>query len=313
MSSEHEPQVQQQGTSVLTPAQPATTPPGPQHQDSRRRRTRELLEDADGTPNDDTLHEVVMLNLPVARRVAREYRDRGIEEEDLFQVAAEALVKAVRRFRPERGEELLGYAVPTIRGEIRHHFRDSGWQVRPPRRLQELQWAITRASERLQQKLGREPEPVEVCEVLEIDPTSYREARATFGLFRGSSLDEPVTDGEDRDVPRGATLAAEPETPDAELWIDLKQLISALDARDRQVLRLRFVDDLTQQEIGEQLGVTQVTVSRWLDRILGTLRSGLDPRAVGGSPGDGGQPLSRPAVASVIGPEAVLDPPQHCP
>ena len=252
------------------------SPPRAPEPDSRRRRTREVLDGVVGAPDERQLRQLVTLNLPVARRVAREYRDRGIEDEDLFQVASEALVKAVRRFRPERGDDLLGYAVPTIRGEIRHHFRDAGWQIRPPRRLQELQWAISRATERLRQQLGREPEDAEVREALDVDETSYREARSTFGLFRGVSLDEPVRDGEDQDVPRVATLAAEPEEPDtAEVWLDLKRLLVALDPRDRRVLTLRFVDDLTQQEIGEILGVTQVTVSRWLERILTTLRAGL--------------------------------------
>lgn len=253
------------------------SPPRATEHDTRRRRTREVLEGVVGAPDEGQLRQLVTLNLPVARRVAREYRDRGIEDEDLVQVASEALVKAVRRFRPERGGDLLGYAVPTMRGEIRHHFRDAGWQVRPPRRLQELQWAISRATERLRQQLGREPEDAEVRDALEVGDADYREARSTFGLFRGVSLDEPVRDGEDRDVPRVATLAAEQEEQDTEVWIDLKRLLTALGPRDRRVLALRFVDDLTQQEIGEVLGVTQVTVSRWLERILGTLRTGLRP------------------------------------
>lgn len=241
-----------------------------------RGRTREVLADVRGAPDEAQVHRLVQLTLPVARRVAREYRDRGVEEEDLVQVASEALVKAVRRFRPERGDDLLSYAVPTIRGEIRHYFRDAGWQVRPPRRVQELQWAVTRVTERLRQQLGREPGDSEVLDELGTDEASYREAQATYGLFRGTSLDEPVHDAEGQPVARIALLPADPQDTElAEDRMDLLRSIETLDHRDRRVLRLRFVDDLTQREIGEVLGVTQVTVSRWLERILRTLRGGL--------------------------------------
>lgn len=220
--------------------------------------------------------QLVELNACVARAVAARYRGRGVPLDDLEQVACEGLVKAVRRFDPTRHHDFLSYAVPTIRGEVLRYFRDSSWMVRPPRRLQELQWRIRGAVADLSGRLGREPTPEEICEELGISSEAYDEAAQAFGCFQPRSLDEPVS--EDVGTPvLGDRLVTEPEHLDAaEARAMLTPLVHRLSDRDQRILYLRFFEDQTQQEIGEELGVAQMQVSRWLSKILSALRSQLE-------------------------------------
>lgn len=216
-------------------------------------------------------HEIIVINTCVAESIARAYSGRGIAAEDLRQVACEGLVKAVQRFRPEEGKDLLSFAVPTIRGEIRKHFRDLGWTVRPPRRLQELQQRINRASEELAHRLGRDPEVGEVLESAQINRAEYDEASQAFGCFRTTSLDQPVAGAEGRSV-ADSVVADDAEVHASEARLTLEPVVRDLPARDRRILYLRFYEDRTQAEIGEELGVTQMQVSRLLTGIFGRLR-----------------------------------------
>jgi RNA polymerase sigma-B factor len=242
----------------------------------------DLFARAGDTDDDRERHElldqVVLLYAEVAQGVASRYRGRGLPAEDLCQAAYEGLVKATQRFDPSRRHDFLSYAVPTIRGEVQRHFRDHGWTVRPPRRLQDLQWRMHRAIDGLYQELGREPSSSEVAEELEVTPEQLDEAHQAYGSFAPTSLDLPVLDD-------GASSLADVITGDdhdslaSEARLVLAPLVRKLSARDQRVLYLRFCCDWTQQEIGDDIGVTQMQVSRTLTRILRTLRSELDAAA----------------------------------
>ena len=215
--------------------------------------------------------QVVLVNRPVADAVAARYRNRGISREDLQQVAYEGLTKAVRRFDPTLGQDLLTYAVPTIRGELQRHFRDQGWIVRPPRRVMELQQSIIHFADEHAQRMGREPRQTEVIDQLHVQSRDYAEALTAFACKRATSLDQPV--GTDGDSSLGALMPGDDrEGAAAEARLLLAPALRDLPERDREILYLRFFEDLTQQEIGERLGVTQMQVSRLLSRILATLR-----------------------------------------
>lgn len=218
---------------------------------------------------------LVELNMPVAEAIASRYYRRGVAAEDLCQVAYLALVKAARRFDPgHRGIAFLPYAVPTVRGEVRRYFRDLGWMVRPPRGFQERQLAALRARSSLELRLGREPSSEEIAEELGEDPADVREALASQGCFSPDSLDMTVDD-------RASTTVADllgsedPAHAAAEARATLAPVVRALPSRDRRVLEMRFVDDLSQREIAEHLDLSQVQVSRLLSRILRDLRRAL--------------------------------------
>ena len=241
----------------------------------RSERTAELLEAAAQAKDDDErrriLEQVVLINRGVAEAVASRYRSRGVVQDDLVQVAYEGLTKAVMRFDPELRNDLLTYAVPTIRGELQRYFRDQGWTVRPPRRVQELQWRVNHALEDLNQQLGREPSDQEVMDHLDIDYDEFREAIEAFGCFQPTSLDMPV--GSDSPTTLGELIADDDrEAAASEARVRLAPVVRHLSERDRRILYLRFFEDRTQEEIGADLGVTQMQVSRLLSRILKNLR-----------------------------------------
>ncbi len=245
----------------------------------RSERTAELIAQAHACDDEEQrlqlLDEVILINRGVAEAVASRYRGRGIAQDDLVQVAYEGLTKAVRRFDPSTRNDLLTYAVPTIRGEVMRHFRDHGWSVRPPRRVQELQWRVNQCIERLEHELGREPRDFEVIEELGIDGSDYQEAIEAFGCFQPTSLDQPVRTDATSSI--GELI---PDVADqhgaADARVALAPVVRRLSERDRRILHLRFFEDLTQAEIGDDLGVTQMQVSRLLSRILGTLREDLE-------------------------------------
>ena len=217
-------------------------------------------------------------NMGVATAIAGRYRTRGIATEDLQQVAYLALVKAAHGYDPEVGHDFLSYAVPTIRGEIKRHVRDLGWMVRPPRRVQELQARISTADAELSQWLGRSPRPSEIAARLGEDPDDVNEALATVGCFTPSSLDRPA--GEDGTMTISDLLGGEEVALGAvEARAMLAPVVRRLSERDRRILLLRFFRGCTQQEIAEDIGVTQMQVSRLLTRIMSDLRTGIEGRS----------------------------------
>jgi len=220
-------------------------------------------------------NDVVDLNLPVAREIARRYHHRGIAADDLDQVASLGLVKAVRGFDPTLGEDFLSFAVPTVRGEIRRYFRDAGWTVRPPRSVQEIQNRVTAAESELSQKLGRHPRPSEIAVHLDVPLTLVYDAQNATGCFAPVSLDAPR--GEDTDEsPTDRMGDVDPAYDSAEARVALRPLLAHLDERERTILVLRYFENKTQTEIGEVVGVSQEQVSRLLTGILSRLRRTLE-------------------------------------
>jgi RNA polymerase sigma-B factor len=218
--------------------------------------------------------EVVRANMEVSAAIASRYRGRGIPLEDLEQVAHLALVKAARGYDFSTGHDFLSYAVPTIRGEVRRHFRNHGWMVRPPRRIQELQARVFAAVEVLSASLGRSPRPAEIADHLVEDVDAIIEALATRGCFAAVSLDAAIGPGVD--LALGDLVAGEDTgRRAAEARILLEPALRRLKGRDQKIVALRFFAGLTQQEIAREIGVTQMQVSRLLTRILRDLRRSL--------------------------------------
>ncbi len=243
---------------------------------ARNERTRDLFTLA-GTSDSvverqQLLDEVIVLHLDLAHGEARRYRSRGVPLDDLCQVAALALTKATNGYDVSTGHDFLSYAVPTIRGELRKHFRDHGWMIRPPRRIQELQARINVADSELGHELGRAPLPQEVAARLDEEPAAVIEALASDGCFVPSSLDHPA--GGDGLTTLGDLLPLDDlEHQASEARLVLRPAMRSLSDRDREILTMRFYEGLTQREIATRIGVTQMQVSRLLTRILGQLRT----------------------------------------
>ena len=260
--------------------------------DDRRRRgeldeTIDALADQLAGTDDDAERAVlterlVLAALPLADSVALRYHGRGIETEDLVQVARTALVKAVRRYRPGVGAGFAAYASPTISGEVKRWFRDQGWAVRPPRRIQELRAGLVVEEERLRHALRRDPHDQEMARVLDVTPAEVAEARACSAGYRATSLDALIGAGNSL----AEHVLVEPGHAGAyEVRDALRRSIACLSERQRLVLHLRFVEELTQSEIGERIGVIQMQVSRILRATLDRLRADLrdDDLAADGS------------------------------
>jgi RNA polymerase sigma-B factor len=252
--------------------------PVPGARQERSDRTAELLERACATTcaeeRERLLEAVVILNMGVARAVSRRFRNKGVPNEDLEQVAFLALTRAARHFDQSLRHDFLSYAVPTIRGELKKHFRDHGWTVRPPRRIQELQGRIMSARSLLTQELGRSPRPSEIATELDEELDQVLEALSTDGCFAPASLDRPV--GEDTGTTLGELVSDDDRGQRAaEARVVLGPLVRRLAERDRRIINMRFFEDLTQQEIADRIGVTQMQVSRLLSRILADLHEDL--------------------------------------
>lgn len=214
------------------------------------------------------LGQIVSRNLRVADRLAKRYAGRGIATDDLTQVARLGLVQAVRRFNPSNGDDFLGFAVPTILGELKRHFRDCGWVVRPPRRIQELRPAIASAVSSLTPELQRLPTRAEIAEHLGEDIASIEDALAADGCFSPASLDRSSSGHQGvSSIWVDALGDFDQDLEATELRVTLAGIFRNLSARDRRVLRLRLVEDMTQKQIGVEVGVTQMQVSRILARI----------------------------------------------
>jgi RNA polymerase sigma-B factor len=217
--------------------------------------------------------ELVHVNRGVAVAMAMRYRDRGVPLDDLVQTAFVGLTKAVVRFDPELAEELLTFAVPTIRGQLQRHFRDHSWSVRPPRRVQELHHLVRDRSELLCQELGREPRVADLAEDLDVEVADVEEALLARDCFRALSLDQP---GGDSAAPLGELLpGASVDTELVDARVALGTAVARLSERDRRLLYLRYFEERTQAEIGAVLGVSQMQVSRLLSRLLAQLREEL--------------------------------------
>ncbi|MEV0718463.1 SigB/SigF/SigG family RNA polymerase sigma factor [Asanoa sp. NPDC050611] len=214
--------------------------------------------------------------LPLARHLARRYHNHGEPTDDLVQTAAVGLIKAIDRFEPERGIDFAGYAIPTILGEIKRHFRDRTWAVRVPRRLQELRLAISNANSTLTHTLGRSPTVADVARHLGVSEDEVLEGLEGALAYQTTSLSTPV--GAEGSGELGDMLGMpDHEYELAEIRVALGPAMARLDERARKILTLRFYGNLTQTQIAEQVGISQMHVSRLITKALAQLRGELDP------------------------------------
>jgi RNA polymerase sigma-B factor len=210
--------------------------------------------------------------LPLARGLARRYQSGGEPLEDLEQVASLALLKAVDRFDPSRPTAFSSFAVPTILGELKRHFRDRGWSVRVPRDLQETAVRVEGVTHDMTRDLGRAPTPSEIASHLGVTTERVLEAREAAGAYRAISLDRPHDDAEEPEQVSDSIGVEDPGFDLAEDAATVERLMAVLGEREREVLRLRFVEDLTQSEIGRRIGVSQMHVSRLIRHSIAQLR-----------------------------------------
>ncbi|MFJ4437124.1 RNA polymerase sigma factor SigF [Streptomyces sp. NPDC088923] len=219
-------------------------------------------------------NQLVRMHLPLVEHLARRFRNRGEPLDDLTQVATIGLIKSVDRFDPERGVEFSTYATPTVVGEIKRHFRDKGWAVRVPRRLQELRLSLTSATAELSQQHGRSPTVHELAQRLSISEEEVLEGLESANAYSTLSLDVPDTDDESPAV--ADTLGAEDEALEGvEYRESLKPLLEDLPPREKRILLLRFFGNMTQSQIAQEVGISQMHVSRLLARTLAQLRDKL--------------------------------------
>jgi RNA polymerase sigma-B factor len=235
----------------------------------------ELAELEEGAVRERVRGELVTMHIPLVEYLARRFRNRGEPLDDLVQVATIGLIKSVDRFDLERGVEFSTYATPTIVGEIKRHFRDKGWAIRVPRRLQELKLALTKATGELSQRNGRSPTVAELAGHLGMTEEEVLEGLESANAYSAVSLDAP--DGGDDDSPAVAdSLGVTDESLEGvEYRESLKPLLERLPAREKKILLLRFFGNMTQSQIAGELGISQMHVSRLLARTLAQLREGL--------------------------------------
>nr|WP_246278633.1 SigB/SigF/SigG family RNA polymerase sigma factor [Phytohabitans rumicis] len=208
---------------------------------------------------------------PMARHLAHRYHGRGEPLDDLIQTAMVGLIKAVDRFDAQRGIEFAGFAIPTIIGELKRHFRDRTWDIRVPRRLQELRLAISEANSTLSHRLGRSPTVADIAGHLGLTEEQILEGLEAARAYNSTSLSAPLST--DSDTELGDTMGGpDPEFELAELRIALGPALASLDAREQKILLLRFYGNLTQSQIADQIGVSQMHVSRLLTKALAKLR-----------------------------------------
>jgi RNA polymerase sigma-B factor len=250
----------------------AAYPPASSDRAARAREDRRLLERYHHDGDRAAREALVQRFLPLARQLARRYQRGGEPLDDLIQVASLGLLKAIDRFEPGRDTAFSSFAVPTILGELKRHFRDRGWSVRVPRDLQELSVRVDRVTEELSRDLGRAPTPAEIAANIGITTEQVLEAREAAGAYRAISLDRPRDDDEDSDGMAESMGVEDPGFGLAEDSATVERLMAALGDREREVLRLRFAEDLTQSEIGARVGVSQMHVSRLIRQAVARLR-----------------------------------------
>ncbi len=244
-------------------------------------RTRELFRRYKSKGDASARDQLIVNHLNLVRFLASKFKNRGEPVEDLVQVGTIGLIKAIDRFDPERGLEFTTYATPTIMGEIKRHFRDKGWSVRVPRRLQELSAKVNQATDELTNQLQHSPSVEEIAEHLGASVDEVLDAMESSSAYTsvpleggGSSDDEEAPSVIDHYATEDADLAASDDR------IVLEQAIADFSPREQDVIRMRFVDGLTQVEIAERLGISQVQVSRLLRRTLRRLQDKIDPEGI---------------------------------
>ncbi len=246
-------------------------------------RTRELFRRYKEQGDMEAREQLVMSHLNLVRFLANKFKNRGEPLDDLVQVGYLGLIKAIDRFDPSRGLEFTTFATPTIMGEIKRHFRDKGWSVRVPRRLQELSAKVNQATDALTTELQRSPSIAEVAAYLDATPDEVLEAMESSSAYSSVPLEAPS--GADADdtpsvLDRYATEDSDLAFTDDRLVIE--EALEGFSPREREVIDLRFLKGMTQIEIAEQLGISQVQVSRLLRRTLKKIQDKIDPEGTMG-------------------------------
>ncbi|MGW6543283.1 RNA polymerase sigma factor SigF [Streptomyces massasporeus] len=232
----------------------------------------------EGTPEYQyARNTLIEMNMSLVRFAARRFRTSGQSMEDVVQVGVIGLIKAIDRFEVSREVQFTSFAVPYIIGEIKRFFRDTSWAVHVPRRLQEARTELAKATEELASRLGRAPKVAELAALMNLSEEEVVEAQIAANGYVSSSLDATVTGDPDESETTLSEFIGE-EDPALELVEDfhaLAPLVAELDERQRLILHLRFVEELTQAEIGARLGISQMHVSRLISRTVARLRSGM--------------------------------------
>lgn len=245
----------------------------PEQRDQLRKKFAEFAE----TRSPELRNELIEAHIGLAEYLARRFSNRGEALDDLVQVASVGLLKAVDRFDPERAVEFSTYATHTIVGELKRHFRDKGWAVRAPRRMQELYLRLGQVVSTLSQELGRSPTIQELAHDAQVSEEEVLEALEAGQAYRFASLDAPAAGGDEDGDNMGSTLGTEDrDLTEAEHRAAIAPLIAKLPQREQTILHLRFFEGLTQSEIASRLGISQMHVSRLLARSLAQLRTTAD-------------------------------------
>jgi RNA polymerase sigma-B factor len=235
--------------------------------------TRERFEEYRRTRDRDLRNALVEEHMRLAEFLARRFAHRGEPLDDLRQVALVGLLKAVERFEPDRGLQFSSFATPTIVGELKRHFRDRGWAVRVPRRVQELHLELDRTIATLSQELGRPPTPREIAHRAGVQEEDVLESMEASSLYRLPSIDAARSDDPPGGSPSDRFGDFDPEMNAIEDRIAVGELLSVLPEREQRIVYLRFFEGLTQSEIAAEVGISQMHVSRLLVRSLETLGS----------------------------------------
>lgn len=244
--------------------------------EAQRAQSQDLFERLASDQDDRAARDqLVTLHLPLVEHLARRFRNRGEPHDDLVQVGTIGLIKAIDRFEPERGVEFSTYATPTIVGEIKRHFRDKGWAIRVPRRLQELSLQLTTATAELSQQLGRAPTVAELAQHLGLGEEQVLEGLESANAYSTVPLEAGTGTGEDSPTLMDTFGEDDEALEGVEYREALKPLLAALPSRERHILMLRFFRNMTQSEIAAEIGISQMHVSRLLSRTLIQLRTGL--------------------------------------
>ena len=234
--------------------------------------------------------QMIEAGVPFAVRLARHYQGRGEPFEDLVQVAAVGLIKAIDGYDPARGP-FSHYATPTVRGELRKHFRDRGWSMRVPRRLQELKMEMSRAYPELTHQLGRAPTVAELARRLGVDEAQVVQGMDLSHAYQPASLDAPIS-GQDNAAELGATIGArDPDVESLDDRMTLAGLLPRLPEREQRIVHMRFSGNMTQSQIAAEIGISQMHVSRLLAQTLAWLRAAMTGDAEPAWPGAGGAAL----------------------
>jgi len=259
-------------TTVETPVNPVVTDDDLDASVAEAALLRLARTSPDDPAREDARQAAICAWLPLAERLARRFRHRGVDTEDLVQVATVGLIQAVDRFDPARGSAFVHFAVPTVVGEIKRYFRDRGWSMRVSRRMQELYLDVNRVTPQLSQDLGRWPTSADLAEHLGTTVEEIRSAVHCAQAYRTGSLNVAVS-GEDGDLEIGELIGENDQNIESVADLHaLRQYLRELPARERRILSLRFGCGYNQAQIAEQIGVSQMHVSRLLTRCIGTLR-----------------------------------------